>query len=74
MWSPNSAALNRQNASSPKACRNGKRIDPLVLPPGAFITTPVELTMVQPANRNGVLVANLSPHRALLGKFEVMGV
>jgi hypothetical protein len=58
----------------PKACCNGERIDFLVLPPSAFIPALVEVTMVQPANRNGELVADLPPDRPLLGKFEVMGV
>src|SRR6516162_5492048 len=58
----------------PKGCSNGERIDSLLVPPGAFIAAPVELAMVQPANWNAELVANLASHRALLGKLEVMGI
>ena len=58
----------------PKACRNGKRIDPLVLPPGALIAAPVQLTMVQPANGHGELVADLASHRPLLRKLDVVGI
>jgi hypothetical protein len=54
----------------PKDCRNGKRIDSLLRPPGAFVASP----MVQPANRNGELVADLAPHRPLLGKLDVVGI
>src|SRR5579871_6015232 len=58
----------------PKACCNGKRIDPLIFPPNAFVASPVQFTMVQPADGNGEFVADLPPHRPLLGKFDVMGV
>jgi len=44
--------------SLPKACRDGKRIDPKVLPPGPFTVAPVQFPMVQPADRNGELVAD----------------
>ena len=30
--------------------------------------------MMEPANRNGELVADLPAHRSLLGEFDVMGV
>jgi hypothetical protein len=59
---------------APKTCCNGERIDPLVLPPSAFIAASVEVSVVQPANGHGEPVADLAPHRPLLGKFEVMGV
>jgi hypothetical protein len=52
----------------PKFCRDGKGIESLRPPPGAFIAAPMELAMVQPANRDGELVADLPPHRPLLGK------
>ena len=58
----------------PKGRRNGERIDSLLVPPGVFIAAPMEFAMMEPANRNGELVADLPPHRALLGKFDVMGV
>jgi len=44
------------------------------LPPGAFVAAPMQLAMVQPANRNGELVADFPPHRSLLGKFDVVGI
>jgi hypothetical protein len=55
-----------------KCCRNRKRINSLHLPPSAFITAPMKLAVVQPANWNGELVADLPPHRPLLGKLDVM--
>src|SRR6516164_7626503 len=58
----------------PKGCRKGKGIDSLLVPPGAFIATVMELAMVQPADGKGELVADLASHRPLLGKFEVMGI
>ena len=58
----------------PKGCRDGKGIDPLVLPPAALIAAPVELAMVEPADGDSEAVADLAPHRALLGKFDVMGI
>ena len=44
---------------SPEVCRDGKWIDALFVPPGALIATPMQLTMMQPANGNGELVAAL---------------
>src|SRR5262249_56557875 len=58
----------------PKGCRNGKGIDPLLLPPGAFVAAPMELAMVQPADRNGEAVGDLASHRPLLRKFDVVGI
>jgi hypothetical protein len=58
----------------PKSRCNGEGIDPLLAPPGAFVAAPMEFAMMQPANRNGELVADLPPHRSLLGKLEVVGV
>ena len=58
----------------PKNSRDGQRIDPLSLPPGALVAAPVEFTMVQPADGNGELVADFPPHRPLLGKLEVVGI
>ena len=58
----------------PKPCRNGQRIDPVDLPPRAFVATAMELTMVQPAKRDGEAVADLAPHRPLLGKLDVVGI
>jgi hypothetical protein len=59
---------------APKVCGHSERVDPLRAPPSAFVAAPVKLTMVQPADRDGELVADLSTHRALLCKFDVMGI
>src|SRR5215212_8645044 len=58
----------------PEACRNREGIDPLVLPPGALISTPVELTMVQSANGHREPVADLARHGPLLRKLDVVGI
>src|SRR6516225_4748679 len=58
----------------PKVRRNGQRINPLAFPPGALVAASVELTMMQPADRNGEAVAHFSPHRPLLRKFDMMGI
>jgi hypothetical protein len=58
----------------PKGCRNGKGIDFLLVPPGAFIAAAMELAMMEPADGNGKFVADLASHRSLLGKFDVMSV
>ena len=58
----------------PEGCCNGKGIDSLLVPPGAFIAAPMQFAMMEPANRNGELVADLPPQRSLLGKLEVMGI
>ena len=59
---------------APQGCRDGQRIDPLTLPPGTLIAAPVELTVVQPADRDGEAVADSSSHRPLLGKLDVVGI
>ena len=43
-------------------------------PPDAFIAVAMELAMVQTADRNGELVADLAAHGSLFGELEVMGV
>jgi len=43
-------------------------------PPRCLIAMPVKLAMMQPANRNGKFIADLSPERARLGKAQVMWV
>ena len=58
----------------PKLCRNGQWIDSLAFPPGALVAAPVQLTMVQPADRNGEAVAHFPPHRPLLRELDVMGI
>src|SRR6516165_11055079 len=59
---------------APEVSGNDKRIDPLALPPGALIAAPVQLAMVQPADRDGEFVADLAPDARRLGKLEVMGI
>ena len=59
---------------APKGCGNDQGIDPLALPPGALVASPVEFTMVQPADGNGEPVADFPPHRPLLGKLDVVGI
>ena len=58
----------------PKPCRNGQRIDPVDLPPRAFVAAAMELPMVQPAKGDGEAVADLAPHRAVLGEPQMMGI
>ena len=58
----------------PKNSRDGQRIDPLSLPPGALVAAPVELSMLQAANRDGEAVADLAPHCALLRELDVVGI
>ena len=59
---------------TPEVSGNDQGIDPLALPPGALIAAPVQLAMVQPADRDSEAIADLPPHRPLLGKPEVVGV
>ena len=58
----------------PKGGRNPEGIYSVCPPPGAFVAAPMQLAMVQPANRNRELVADLAPHRPLLREFEVVGI
>jgi hypothetical protein len=58
----------------PEDRRNGKGINALALPPGAFIAAPMELTMMQPAQRHSELVADLAAQRAGFRKFEVVSI
>src|SRR5262245_31948483 len=58
----------------PKPRRNGQRIDPVDLPPRAFVAAAMPFPMVQPAKRDGKAVADLAPHRLLLGKLDVVGI
>jgi len=59
---------------APEGRRHGERIDSLFLPPGTLIAASMELTVVQPANRDGGPVADFPPHRPLLGKLEVVRI
>ena len=46
----------------------------MTLPPCMLTAASMELTVVQPANRDGGPVADFPPHRPLLGKFDVVGI
>jgi hypothetical protein len=59
---------------APQGCRDREGIDPLALPPGTLIAASMELTVVQPADRDGEPVADPSSHRPLLGKLDVVGI
>jgi hypothetical protein len=58
----------------PKGCCNGEGVNPLVPPPDAFVAATVRVAMVQSANGNGELVADLAPHRPLLCELDVVGI
>ena len=58
----------------PKVCRNGQRIDPLAFSPGALVAAPVQLAMMQPADRDREAVAYFPPQRPLLREFDVVGI
>jgi hypothetical protein len=58
----------------PKLRRNGQWIDPFAVPPGALVAAPVELTMMQPADRDGEAVAHLPRQRPRLRELDVMGI
>ena len=46
----------------------------MILPPAAFVAAPVQLAMVQPADRHGEPVADLASHRALLCELDVVRI
>ena len=58
----------------PEARRKRQGIDPLFLPPGAFIAAPVEFPMMNPANGYGEAVADLARHRSLLCELDVVRI
>ena len=60
--------------SCPKRGRNSQGIDSLLLPPASLVTMPVEFTVMQPTKGNGEPVADLAPHRARLGVFDVVRI
>jgi hypothetical protein len=47
---------------------------PWLCQPGALIAAPVQLTVMQPADRNGEAVAHFPPHRPLLRELDVVGI
>ena len=58
----------------PEPQSNWQRIDVELLPPCGLVTRAVKLTVMDPANRHGELVAHSASKRARLGKREVMGI
>ena len=60
--------------SAPKRCRDCERIDPITLPPCLLTAASMELTVVQPTNRDGESVADFPAQRPLLGKLDVVGI
>ena len=58
----------------PKGCRNGKRINSLVLPPEPFVAAPVQLAMMEPAQRNSEPVTDLAPESSELCKLDMVSV
>lgn len=64
----------RRSPLTPKISGHSKGLDLVFGPPRPFIATPVKLAVVQSADRDDELIAYLSTHRALLGKFDVVGV
>jgi hypothetical protein len=43
-------------------------------PPAPFIAASMKLAVVEPADGYSKLIADLSPHRTLLGKLDVVGI
>ena len=59
---------------SPQPLRGVQRIDIEVLPPCAFVATPVKLAMMEPAERDGEFVAHFAPECLLFSKPKVMRI
>jgi hypothetical protein len=59
---------------SPQPLRCVQRIDIEVLPRCAFVTAPVKLAMMEPAEWNGEFVAHFAPECPLFSKPKVMGI
>ena len=58
----------------PELERDWKRVDVELLPPCRLITRAMKLAMMDPANRDGELVAHSVSKRTRLGKREVMRI
>jgi hypothetical protein len=58
----------------PKPSSNGQGVQPHVMPPGAFVTAVVELTVMGAAERNGEFVADLGTERLGLGETDMVWV
>jgi hypothetical protein len=58
----------------PQSGSDAQRFDPIAVPPGTFVASPMKFAMMEPANRDGMSVADLSTHRTLLRKPDVVGI
>jgi hypothetical protein len=58
----------------PQPLRCVQRIDIEVLPPCAFVATPVKLAMMEPAEWDGEFVAHFAPECPLFSKPKVMRI
>jgi hypothetical protein len=58
----------------PQLSRHRGRIDLDLVPPGSFIAASVELAMMDAAQWDGELIADLASERARLRESEMMGI
>ena len=58
----------------PKALGDLQRFDIQVVPPGHFVASLVQLTMMAAAERNGELIADFQAQGPELGKAQVMRI
>jgi hypothetical protein len=58
----------------PEPPGDGERVQPHVVPPGAFVADIVQLAVVRAAERHGELVANLGAERLRLSEADVMRI
>ena len=63
-----------QPGSLPQVMSRHNRIDLVALPPCDLIAVAVERPMMAPAQRDGVLIADLTPQRSRLGKPQMVGI
>ena len=59
---------------SPQPVRRVQRIDLEVLPPTEFVTPPVKLAMMKPAEWDGEFITHFTPECPLFSKPKVMGI
>jgi hypothetical protein len=59
---------------TPKIGGHNERVDLVFGPPGPFIAASMKLAVVQSADGYSKLIADLSLHRTLLGKLDVVGI
>ena len=59
---------------SPQPVRRVQRIELEVLPPTEFVTPPVKLAMMKPAEWDGEFVTHFAPECPLFSKPKVMGI